>query len=76
MLNPNEHTIVKGADGNLYKLTATGQPQIVPADQTQQFLHAVQDIQPQLETLFDQLISNVAAGCHQTIQIVVPDIDL
>jgi hypothetical protein len=76
MLDPDQHTLVKGADGNLYKLTATGPPQIVPPHEAQQFESAVQNITPQLETLFNQLISNVAAGCNQTIRIVVPDVDL
>ena len=75
MVDPNK-TIVRGADGLLYSLTTTGSLQVVPDDQAQEFLGLIPNLEAILQARFAEEIFNVAAGCHQTVRIVIPDIDL
>jgi hypothetical protein len=69
-------TIVKGADGTYYILSTTDPPQPLAAAQAQELQDAIQDIQGTLESLFAQAMQNVTASCSQTIQIVIPEVDL
>ena len=76
MLDPNK-TIVRGADGLLYYMTPTGPLTRVPPDEELAWNNAVDHvIQSALNNLFATLMGNVTASCHQTIQIVIPDIEL
>jgi hypothetical protein len=76
MLDPNK-TIVRGADGLLYYMTPTGPLTRVPPDEELAWNNAVDNIiQPALNNLFADQMVNVAASCHQTVQIVIPEVEL
>ena len=76
MADHSGKTLARGADGNLYSLSMTDPPELVPDDLAQEFLGLLPGIQQALEALFTQEISQAAASCHQTIKIVIPDVDL
>ena len=75
MFDPDK-MIVKGADGFYYYVTQTGPLERVPAGELQAFQAAIPTIQAALDALFVEQMENVMAGCHQSIQIVIPDVDL
>lgn len=76
MLDPNK-TMVRGADGLLYYMTPTGPLTRVPPDDELAWNTAVDNvIQSALNDVFATAMHNVAASCHQTIQIVIPDVEL
>ena len=69
-------TLVKGADGTLYRLSMTDPPEPVAAGLAQAISAALPTIEGILEERFLQEISNVVASCHQTIKIVIPEVDI
>ena len=70
-------TLVRGADGKLYLLSPNNPPQALTEEQTQAVENVLQNLQGTLEGIVAQEISNVVAGCNQTVQIIIQqDLDL
>lgn len=73
---PDNRTIVRGANNTLYWLSMTDPPEPIAESLAHEINAALPTIEGALEERFMQLIGNVVASCHQTIKIVIPDVDL
>jgi hypothetical protein len=77
MPDQNGSTLVRGADGKLYLLSPNNPPQALTEEQTQAVENALQSLQGTLEGIVAQELSNVVAGCNQSVQIIIQqDLDL
>jgi hypothetical protein len=68
-------TIVRGADGKLYLLSQTGLEKL-PDDQAKKVDDALPQLKQKLQDIVNQDMSQVAAGCNQTVHIEIPDVSI